>query len=388
MSEIRVNIIDNFRTISGDIHGSLGDLLVAALMSQPESIEELENAVDRFISRESDWKFFRSFRNHENFEPWDAGLLIIDLSAKVIMADSTYSYYFTDGTIGMKDRDDEEFPLRYCLSPEWQHTRSIPEFLSAKTRSSERAKKYPLFDARAILFGQPLFEYIAAQYSKYKDSDDEDLFVNIHAEWLMTPRDDLRGKTPREVMLEKSEYIGADLHSRNLQWSFTGYEPPPLAKDSNAYKFAGFGRHEFIMHYDLFRELLCQCFDGAITDPATLGQIADEWLNSPQNDLSGRVPADIIEAERQRRNLTMTVRECVIDDDCPMCQMTAVDYIDTPMFLFFDGSNMEYDRFEFSFDTDREEWEAEQRRMEEFSRQFNENYEKYSNDDLHQEDPF
>lgn len=201
MSEIRVNIIDNLRTISGDIHGSLGDLLVAALMSEPESIEELESAVERFISRESDWKFFRSFRNGENFELWDAGLLIIDLSAKVIMADSTYSYYFTDGTIGMKDREDEEFPLRYCLSPEWQHTRSIPEFLYVKTQSSERTEKYPPFDAREKLFGQPLFEFIASKYLLYKSSDDEDLFVNIHAEWLMTPRDDLRGKTPREVML-------------------------------------------------------------------------------------------------------------------------------------------------------------------------------------------
>ena len=388
MSEIRVNIIDNFRTISGDIHGSLGDPLIAALMSEPESIEELESAVERFIPRESDWKFFRSFRNGENFEPWDAGLLIIDLSAQVIMADSTYSYYFTDGTIGMKGRDDEEFPLRYCLSPEWQHTRSFPEFLCAKTQSSERAEKYPPFDAREILFGKPLFEYIAAKFPIYKDSDDGDLFVDIHAEWLMTPRNDLRGKTPREVLLEKSEYIAADLHSRSMQWSFTGFEPPPLAKDSKAYKFAGFGRHEFIMYYDLFRALLGECFDRAITDPARLEQIADEWLQSPQGDLSGRVPADIIEAERLRRNLTMTARECVIDDDCPMCQMAAVDYIDTPMFLFFDGSNMEYDRFEFSFDLNREEWEAEKRRMEEFSRQFDKNYAKYSNDVRDQEDPF
>lgn len=388
MSEIRVNIIDKFRTISGDIHGSLGDALVAALMSEPETIEELEDAVERFIPRESDWRIFRSFRSGENFEPWDAGLLIIDLSAKAIMADLTYSYYFTDGTIGMKDKDGEEFSLRYCLSPEWQHTRSVSQFTYAQTQSRERAEKYPPFEAREILFGKPLFEYIAAKFPVCKDSDDEDLFVNIHAEWLMTPRDDLRGKTPREVMLEKSECIEADLHSRSLQWSFTGSEPPPLSKDSNAYKFAGFGRHEFIMHYDLFRELLCQCFNGMIADPARLEQIADEWLKSPQSDLSGRIPADIIEAERQRRNLTMTAHECVVDDDCPMCQMIAVDYIDTPMFLFFDGSNMEYDRFEFSFDTDRKEWEAEQRRMEEFSREFDEKYKNDSNDDPNQDDPF
>ena len=80
MSEIRINIIDNSQTISGDIHGSFGDVLVAALTAEPETVEELECAIQRFIRRESDKSFFSWFRRGENFEPWDAGLLVIDLS--------------------------------------------------------------------------------------------------------------------------------------------------------------------------------------------------------------------------------------------------------------------------------------------------------------------
>ena len=48
--------------------------------------------------------------------------------------------------------------------------------------------------------------------------------------------------------------------------------------------------------------------------------------------------------------------------------MMAVDFIDTPMFWHLDGSNMEYDRFEFSFCKTIEEWEAEQREYEEMAK--------------------
>ena len=92
MSEICLNIITSTQTISGTIHGSFGDVIVAALTAEPETSEELETAIQRFIERESDWSFFHSFRKYENFEPYDAGLLVIDLVAKVIMADSSYSY--------------------------------------------------------------------------------------------------------------------------------------------------------------------------------------------------------------------------------------------------------------------------------------------------------
>jgi hypothetical protein len=62
MSEIRINIIDNSQTISGTMHGSFGDILVAALAAEPETVAELEAAVERFIERESDKSFFSCFR--------------------------------------------------------------------------------------------------------------------------------------------------------------------------------------------------------------------------------------------------------------------------------------------------------------------------------------
>lgn len=361
MSEIRINIINQNQAISGDLHGSFGDVLVASLTAEPETVEELETAVERFISRDSDWSVFRGFRMGENFEPWDAGLLVIDLVARLIMADSTYSYFSTEGKILVKTDEEKDFYVSYQLSGDWKRVGSMPEFEFQRAKRREEILQNPPFDAREVLFGKPLSEFILAEYSANKDSTDEDLFTEIHAKWLMTKRTDLKDKTPREVLLEKCDFIEADLESRALQWSFTSVQPPALPENTNAYKFAGFGRHEIVMYYDLVRFLLGECFAREITQAEVLEQFANDWLNNPQEENSGRTPSSIIELERKRINLTASAHECVIDEDCEFCQMMALDFIDTPMFWHFDGSQMEYDRFEFSFEQDREKWEAEQK---------------------------
>ncbi len=383
MSEIRINIITNNQTISGSIHASFGDVIIASLTAEPDTIEELETAIQRFIKRESDWTFFRSFRKHENFESWDAGLLVIDLMAKVVMADSTYSFYSTKGTVRIKTDADEDFNLLYRLSDDWKYVRSMAEYEGIVKTRREYFPNNPPFDIREILFGKPLCSFIIAEYLASKDTGGEDLFTNIHAKWLVSARDDLRGQTPREVLLEKQDFIGWDLDSRARQWSFTGFCPPPIPVDSGAYKFAGFGSHEIVVYYDLFRHLLGECFENDITDAEVLEQISNDWLNNPQRDFSGRIPANIIESERRRINLTMSAHECLIDEDCEMCQMLTAEF-DTPTFWHLDGSHFEFDRFEFSFDKTREEWEVEQRRYEEFNREFaEEKYDKsgFSDDD-------
>lgn len=345
-------------------------MIVASLTAEPETVGELEEAVERFIKRESDWSLFRWFRKGEDFEPYDAGGLVIDLAAGVIVVDSSYSYYAIEGTIAVRTLEDEDFSLPYKLSDDWKRVSSMPEYNYWKTKRREERAQNPPFDAREVLFGKPLFEFIVAECAANRDSADENLFTEIHAKWLMSPREDLRGKTPREVLLEKRDFIDSDLHSRSLQWSFTGVQPPGLSKNTNAYRFAGFGTHEIVMNYDFVRFLLGVCFENRIADASILERLGREWLDSPQAEFSGRTPSGIIELERRRVNLAASAHECLIDEDCEVCQMMAADFIDTPMFWHFDGSQMEYDRFEFSFCKTREEWEAEQRRYEEFNREF------------------
>lgn len=64
----------------------------------------------------------------------------------------------------------------------------------------------------------------------------------------------------------------------------------------------------------------------------------------------------------------------IIDEDCYACVMIANDPTMGPGFWHLDGSHMD-DDFAFSDFLTREEWEAENRRREEFNREFNRKWE-------------
>jgi hypothetical protein len=56
------------------------------------------------------------------------------------------------------------------------------------------------------------------------------------------------------------------------------------------------------------------------------------------------------------------------EDNCALCAAMAQD-LKSPYFWHLDGCNMDQ-RFEFSFHRTLDEWEEEQRRYEEFNREF------------------
>ena len=377
MSYIRLNITDAEQAINGEAHGYLGDALVAALTAEPETVEELGLALARFIKPLSDSSPFARFQKGENFEPDDAGIVVIDLAARVVAVDSSYSQPSAEGNVRLEDETSEDGVfIPYRLSDDWLFVYSIPEYegVSAKRRD-ERLAVEPL-DAREVLYGGALLECIARELFAARNSDDDGLFTEVHAKWLMSAREDLRGKTPREILLAKQDFIDFDLHSRSLQWSFMGACPPPLPRSSNAYARAGFGTHEMVVYYEFVRYLLEECFarlraEKEASVNATvehLEQLKATWLAAPNRDYAGRTPAQIIESERRRVNLTMFAAEYVIDEDCDFCQAMAEDF-DTPTFWHLDGCNMD-DRFEFSFHMTRAEFAADRKRWEEFNQEF------------------
>ena len=68
------------------------------------------------------------------------------------------------------------------------------------------------------------------------------------------------------------------------------------------------------MYYDLVRELLGECCDrmkenrerDRVAEIEHLNAFKEIWLNSPNPETSGRVPAEIIDLERKRVNLIST----------------------------------------------------------------------------------
>ena len=379
MSSVRFNISDRDGCVSGDLHGSFTDPFIAALTAEPETIAEFESALHRFIKSESDWPPLRGFRKYEDLEPYDAGVVAIDLAGRTVGFETTYTIPHAEGNVRVPrefaDGDDDVY-IPYRLPDDWAFIETMECYEGMRIRHREERLKRPPFDARPIMFGRPLIAHIVRSISAAEDLDDDDLFARIHADWLMTPRQDLRDATPRDMLLEKRDFIDFDLHSRSLQWSFTKVCPPPLSKDSFAYINAGFGTHEWVLYYDLIRYLLADAAErrkaGSVLEIEAeierLSHARDLWLRSPDSESWGRLPLEIIDLERRRVNMTMTAQQILIDENCPCCVALAEEF-DTPMFWHLDGCNMD-EGFVFSYFKTVEEYEADILRREEFNREW------------------
>lgn len=388
MSYIRINISDEEKTISSEVHGATGDNLVAALSAEPETIAEIEIALGRYEKPDEHNSAFAGYRSNEDLRPYDAGIMVIDLAGRTIGCESTYSFPTKEGEVYYHNGDcRSDFQIGYKLPPDWHIVYSIAEYEGiAKQRRMARANITPI-NVRKVLYGDVALEFIIEKIRGVPELNEESI-SEIHAEWLMTARADLAGKTPREAMFEKLDLVERDLNSRERQWSLLGFCPPTVAADSFAYRYAGFGTHEMVVYYYMFRGLLnkaAEMCDSVKLDLEFLRTERDRHMNTPDTELSMRLtPAGIVDAERRREPMAMMPSEIMIDDDCPICLAISEDF-ETPMFWHLDGCNMDW-RFEFSFEKTREDWDLEQQSYERSNRTFDEkNYDELNADILEED---
>jgi hypothetical protein len=417
MSEVKLNLVDAHTILCGTIHGSMADRCVAALSAEPETIPELEVALTRYVNPRDGHGEFASFRSESAIDakPYDAGLVVIDLAARVVASESTYSQPGPEGEVYYHDGTKlTDIPISDHLPDDWRFVNSVEAYQwSAARRRAERQASPPL-DARAVLYGLPLVEFAYKSAAELREKSltfpvDEEVgeamdreIVQVHADWLMTPRSDLRGRSPRDVMLENQNLINLDMDSRCMQWTIQGEGPPCLPLDSLAYRYGGFGTHEWVVYYDLVRFLLWTAVAGRLPaeisevlessmlaevvgvsgesqansiehciDIPTLDRLKSHWFEHPWRHYDGRTPAIIVENERRRLPITLSPAELIIDEDCECCRMMALDAEmgGGPTFWHLDGSEME-EEFAFSTCITREEWEAEIQEREEFNREF------------------
>lgn len=404
MSEVRLIIREANQDWSGNVHGSSADRAIAALSADPITLAELEAAYERFMKRVEDRPFLGNLRRGLDDEPYDAGMVIIDLAARLVVAESTYSYASPKGEVEYHNgRCCTTKRLSYHLADDWLFSDEIHIWRQlADKRRQERAENSPL-NSREVLYGKPLLECVAKgvfnAYANIKAStpnranDNEanesvaDLISTIHADWLLNAREDLRGDCPRSVLIERHDHLMWDIQDRSMQWSTLDHCPPGLSNESFAFRFGGFGTHEIVMYYELVRELLWSSWErrSELGDaPITLGDfmadevdrlasVREEWLNAPHPEFHGRTPQSIIDRERVRLPEGVSGREAIVDPDCPCCQGLAE--LPGPVFWHLDGSGMDDD---FAFDyrhRTREAWESERREWKESSRKFTLEYE-------------
>ena len=407
MSETRINIVDREGCYEGIIHASMVDACIAALSAEPETFAELQFALTRYFKPVDDRKPLEGLRPslQVKTEPWDSGIVIIDLAAQIVAAQSSYSQPQPEGSVNYHDgRAATDISIWYRIPDSWEFVESIELYSTRAASGRARRAACQTIDARPVLYGRPLLEFIIQEVSviSFPQLDDQEAANDlidrharqIHERWLMTARADLRGQAPREVLLARREFIEFDLHTREMQWSLLLEAPPCLQPDSDAYRFAGFGTHENVMYCDLVRHLIGCAIEfhtadsSATVDEQVKSELSAEpddleaqvvrlerarqtWLETAGPDSGSWTPVNIIESERRRLPLALRANDLIVDHDCPICVMTAQEAAAGMGmgFQHFDGCNMD-DDFVFSFFQTRAEWEEKNRRMEEFNRDF------------------
>ncbi len=238
-------------------------------------------------------------------------------------------------------------------------------------RSDGRAAPNWNVDPRALLYGALAACLVHRWIEKAAESEEPTL--EIQDWWLLTPREDLGNKSPREMLLAKREFIDGDIQDQGQTWTMTGRCPPGLAPASYAYRCGGFGSHEIILYHELVAYLLMHCErrmrPGREVDVAVetrhLEQLQQEWLHQPQEELYDQSPAALIARERSRLPAVVPKGHTGEHDDCPICRMMFDS--GQPMIWQLDNFMLEH-RFATSFFADRSEWEQAQREWEEMNR--------------------
>lgn len=128
MSMLNVTIIDKQQSICGTVHGSVANRMLAVLSEEPAAINELEAALTRF-EKSRDVSVFNLFNEGICEEPYDAGVLIIDLKCRTVAGEQTYFALTREGKVAYHNgQHSTDVLIPYCLADDWQLLDSLREW--------------------------------------------------------------------------------------------------------------------------------------------------------------------------------------------------------------------------------------------------------------------
>lgn len=375
MSVVMLTIRDRHRSMTGKVAGNVAHAVWAALSAEPETIVELLVAMGRFIAPSHIGTVTQPLEDGVSLESADSGMLLIDLAARLAIDRNRYFQAELEGELSYHDGESSTgLHIYYELPSDWRiiddttHWRSLSAELRLERSAMQR------FDWRAVIY-----EHLPEQLIEAMNHEEtllaDDRVRAAHARWMLTSRLELRGRSPREVLLDQLDAIDADLESREWQWAMLGTCPPTLPTDSIAYRYGGCGQNERVLLYELVRTLLHYLDQENSRRKTTqrmvsaeeLRELRDRWFEQPDNDeLHGLSPREVIEQERIRRPWGITGSQAIIDHDCPLCRMLAEDS-HGPAFCHLDESGFDHD-FAFSRHATWQQWERDEQRRKDFER--------------------
>ncbi len=351
------------------------------------------------------------------------GWVVLDLTQKKIVTCKTFHEITRDACFAMhiNENGKQQDPLSVHLAPWWElHEQVDLDIVDVVDQVRQSPINVPVVD-RNVLFGKPLIEDIASRVLAIADSEEGQqafglansdvdsnrdpfyqLTIEVHRQWLMTPRADLDGMYPRQMLHGGRDWLEKLVAGQRMRFERGGGSLVASPTDVVGYLNGPIGREEMAMYFDLCRELISaawfwcknqadlnletksetpqpvknQASDLTRSDLAAfLTDVKTQWWADPFE--GGSPPKFIIECSRRRvprgagvEIVGMSERQSeqhIIDCDCPICNMSA-DGMFGPSFAFIDGHRLELDdEFAFSMHEKREDWKAQQEEFAQLS---------------------
>lgn len=321
--------------------------------------------------------------------------MYIDLDQKRLITSEPLGVNGSNCVFDLFEDESEQkgWPVSIHLPPWWQIQPSGTLDVMRSTRPPTLVK---LEVDRDVLFGKPLIGFLVDRLADhitkpFLESEIAQgtkklyaLTVQIHRDWLMTPRDDLGGRSPRQFLHGGRDWLERVSYGQSLR-ALAGLPLVAFPRNHSGYEASPMGCEEVILYFDLCRHLIdvgwvmCRSWlkkRGMVTSltgfkselSQVLSRAKSRWLNEPLED--GACPQFILDCSRGRvpRSPNFAIEGIqgrqpqypLIDCDCVVCQMMASGKFG-PGFESLDGHHLELDEdFAFSMFETMEEWQEEQ----------------------------
>lgn len=323
--------------------------------------------------------------------------VVIDCVEKRVLTGGTFQAIERDAVYDMNDEEagKSPFPLSVHLAPWWElHQHVEAERIE---RGRETLLEIPRVD-RDVLFGLPMVQDLAGRILNAVQSEAwvksqaashfrsrHGFTIIVHRDWLMTPRDDLQGLYPRQMLHRGRPWINSLIWGQQLRL-FDGAEVVAIPQDLAAVQTAPMSTEELVVYYDLCRVIIAAGWEWCRQHPeeilagnqletsqllvTELTRVRDEWL---AGSMEGEAPVRFtLECSRRRVPQALGVsivgiegiqeESHILDCDCPICLMMADGMMGPEVkgMQGLDGYVLEEDEeFAFSIYETREEWARE-----------------------------
>lgn len=366
--------------------------MLAAVSSDPRSFHELDLAWQRYRRgrslRELPWKVT------DAEQPTAGNWLLIDLACQRLAANDPDILADEPKAFPRKKRKrTASNPVVWCNIPPWWQSGTAIRLHAVLSPLSTWQEPV---DFRGILYGRPLADALAERMLRIVETESlpdsylnfeelpvdqpltnsqrqtlmqwHQLTVRVHADWLMTPREDLGGEPPRHFLHAGRSWVDYEINNRQQEW--IKFRQPPMALDRQtfAYRYGAMGTAEVVTYFSLCRDMIDEgwrLLQASDTDRSQFSSLLYEYgcqrLTEPSTEDDSTPPAEIIETSR--RHMPQVSREDdMLDCNCPICRMMAEQpHTFGPTFTFYDGHHLELDgEFAFSLCETLEQWERQQ----------------------------